>query len=143
MTPRSVRNNNPGNLTIGAHWQGLMPPDAMTPDQVAERVFAVFVNPTMGFRALAKDLLNQRVLHGYQTVKEIMYHYAPPSENDTEAYITAICAALSCKRDDIVPLSQTPILTGWVRAIAMHEGDGRWDWTDDELKAGVAAALGV
>lgn len=50
MTPRGIRNNNPGNLDNTNPWQGLVA-------NPAEPRFATFKDPTWGVRALAVTLI--------------------------------------------------------------------------------------
>ena len=45
MSVRGIRNNNPGNIRIGAPWQGLMARGDMTAIQRSEREFCVFETP--------------------------------------------------------------------------------------------------
>jgi hypothetical protein len=90
MTPRAVRNQNPGNINAGESWEGLMPRAQMTPDQAAETRFAVFESPKWGFRALGIILLNYVRLHGLTTVRQIIGRWAPSIENDTGSYVTAV-----------------------------------------------------
>src|SRR5207248_4673070 len=90
VIPRSVRNNNPGNIgRTHIAWEGLATPDEMTPEQQEETRFAVFSAPEWGFRALARDL-HSKWVRGLDTIRKIITVYAPPSENDTEAYIRAV-----------------------------------------------------
>ena len=42
---RGYRNNNPGNIRVGAPWHGLIPRARMTPVQSAEAEFCVFEAP--------------------------------------------------------------------------------------------------
>ena len=83
--PRGIRNNNPGNLRrTGDRWQGLRPVQD-DPD------FFQFEAPEWGYRALIKTLQNYRCLHGLQSVKEMITRWAPPTENDTAAYVRSVC----------------------------------------------------
>ncbi len=83
--PRGVRNNNPGNIRVTSdRWVGQIPPSQATdPD------FAQFRNYIFGVRAMIK-LLNNYIAAGYNTVAKIINRYAPPSENDTSAYINFV-----------------------------------------------------
>ena len=81
---RGLRNNNPGNLKQTAtNWQGQIKPSADPP-------FAQFSDPVWGARAMI--ILVKRTYRGYglNTIRAIITRYAPPSENDTEAYISAV-----------------------------------------------------
>ncbi len=83
--PRGIRNNNPGNLKkTDTKWQGLA--DTQTDDK-----FFVFSTPIYGIRALARTLISYQVKHGLRTIRQIIGRWAPTSENDTVAYIKAVC----------------------------------------------------
>lgn len=74
--------NNPLNIRSGkSKWMG----------QTGElRGFCIFQSDAWGYRAALYLLMRYR-MKGWDTVREIISHWAPPSENDTEGYIT-ICA---------------------------------------------------
>jgi len=147
---RSVRNNNPGNIDRGEiHWQGLMPADKMTPEQKIEPRFEVFENPAWGFRALCV------VLHTYwqhdhcRTIKDIVSRWAPPGENNTQAYIDDVSAKTRIDQMVQLDLNDAGTLTSLARAIASHEAAGSlpyaqsfypW-WKDADLEWGAHAAL--
>lgn len=78
--PRGIRNNNPGNIKKNdVEWDGL---SAIQTDNT----FFQFNDPIYGIRALTKILLTYRHKHNLKNVWAIINRYAPPSENDTEAY---------------------------------------------------------
>jgi hypothetical protein len=60
--------------------------------------FLAFMNPEQGFNAL------KAVLKGYRntTIKDMIYRYAPPVENNTDDYINNICESLKCKPNTLV-----------------------------------------
>ena len=85
MLPRGIRNNNP--LTIRRskdQWKGLA--DAQT-----DRAFCQFKSLEYGWRA-AFYLLTRTYYHKYRlyTIRTIIRRWAPPSENNTEAYIANV-----------------------------------------------------
>jgi hypothetical protein len=91
---RGIRNNNPGNIVRGQQWKGLALPEEMTPTQLAETVFDVFRTAKWGIRALARVLENYQQQHGLMTVAAMISRFAPPYENDTAAYISAVAEAM-------------------------------------------------
>ena len=94
--PRGLRNNNPGNLRrTGDRWQGLAA-------RQEDAEFFQFERMAYGYRALIKTLQNYRRIHGLQTLAEMIARWAPGHENDTAAYIRAVC------RDLQVPDSYVP-----------------------------------
>lgn len=140
MTPRSVRNNNPGNLNSGPHWQGLMPRAKMTSEQAAEERFAVFENPKMGFRALGIVLLNYGHLYGLRTINQIFDRYAPPVENNTAGYKQRVSKETGVGIDETLNLRTHSNLVSIMKAIATIEGGG-WFFSDTDLSDGAALAL--
>lgn len=140
MLPRAVRNNNPGNLdkagTHTNHWQGLMPEDKMTPDQKMEPRFAVFESPAWGFRALIEVLKTYYEVHGLRTIDQIISRWAPPTENDTDAYAQDVAARTRWSR--VEPLPYPACLGPLAKAITMHES-GSWEpyWHDADLASGL------
>ena len=53
-----------------------------------------------GIRALVKILLTYRFHHKRFTVESIIERWAPPSENDTDAYIAFVCRKLGVNPTD-------------------------------------------
>jgi len=82
--PRGIRNNNPGNIRkSGDAWQGLA-------DIQPDTEFFSFADPVYGIRALAKILRNYRDRYGLNTVQGIINRWAPPVENNTDAYVRMV-----------------------------------------------------
>ena len=85
MTPRGIRNNNPGNLRrSNDNWQGLA-------SEQTDPQFFQFTAPEWGYRALIKTLQTYRRKHGLQTIAELISRWAPANENNTSAYIRSVC----------------------------------------------------
>ncbi|NIR61887.1 MAG: structural protein [Gammaproteobacteria bacterium] len=117
--PRGIRNNNPGNIRTegtpngvnGADpWRGLQGHD--------EAGYGIFEGPGYGIRAMGKLLDTYRDRYGLETVEEIIGRWAPPVENDTEAYIRHVAQRLDVPRDHPLTDAQRPAL---VEAIIAHE----------------------
>lgn len=86
--PRGLRNANPGNLRRTAdRWQGLA-------TKQTDPEFFQFTTMAYGYRALIKTLQNYRRIHGLRTMKEMIARWAPQHENDTAAYVKAVCQDL-------------------------------------------------
>lgn len=88
--PRSIRNNNPGNLRLTAiNWKGKVPKDSNT-----DKSFEQFTSPVWGFRAMAMDIIND-VKKGKNTPLELIKEYAPASDgNNTLSYATKVAASI-------------------------------------------------
>ena len=126
--PIGFRNNNPGNLRPGDNWQGMTGTNGG---------FIVFSDMSFGIRALGTDL-RTKINNGYDTISKIIYRYAPPSENDTGAYIESVS-------DDtgIPPLTKLEAdyttLHRLARAIINHENGNNYSalLTDADIKEGL------
>lgn len=84
-TPRGLKNNNPLNIRRNnTKWQGLA-------KEQTDKAFFVFEAPEWGYRAALRTLQNYQRVHGLTTIREWVTRWAPPCENDTEAYINFVC----------------------------------------------------
>ncbi|MDS0272017.1 hypothetical protein NLX98_07780 [Klebsiella quasipneumoniae] len=133
--PRGVRNNNPGNLEASSSnpWIGQTGSDGR---------FAKFETPEHGIRALGRNLISYQ-RQGIDTVGEIINRWAPPSDNnDTAAYIKAVCAQLGVTANQPLDASYPDTLQALCAAIIKHE-NGTQPYSPDQLSTGVSAALGL
>lgn len=113
LTPRGIRNNNPGNIRHSASkWQGMAA-------QQTDPAFVQFIAPEYGIRALAKLLSNYYTRDGLNTVRKIISKYAPSNENDTEAYAQAVAGALGVTPDTVIIVPRH--INALVEAIIQHE----------------------
>ena len=95
--PRGIRNKNPGNIKLGTDWDGLAA-------EQTDPTFCIFDEAVMGIRALMRILLTYRFTHNKKNIDSIIRRWAPPSENDTEAYIKFVA-----KRMEIEPMAMIDI----------------------------------
>lgn len=131
------RNNNPGNIRPGSNWQGM----TGTATCGLSGSFVVFSDPVYGIRAIAKDLLT-KYGRGLDTIRKIITVYAPPSENDTEAYIQSVSASVGIYPDSLLNLHDSTTLIHFVYAIIRHE-NGRVIYSPAQVAEGVSMALRV
>jgi hypothetical protein len=82
--------------------------------------FVIFVDDTWGLRALALDLTNKISKDGLDTITSLITVYAPPSENDTASYISAVASDTGIDATDQLGTDQDTI-TSLMRAIINHE----------------------
>lgn len=132
---RGIRNNNPGNLEFSNSnpWQGQAGSDGR---------FAKFETPEHGIRALGRNLLSYQ-RQGIDTVSDIINRWAPPEDNnDTGAYIQAVCAQLGVGPDQQINASDPQTLNALCAAIIKHE-NGNQPYSSDQISIGVNAALGI
>ena len=86
--PRGLRNNNVGNIIkTKLDWLGKVPHAYNT-----DKRFEQFIELKYGIRALFRDILND-VKKGQNTIYKLISSYAPPSENNTIAYISSVSKA--------------------------------------------------
>lgn len=130
MTPRGLRNNNPGNIRVGDNWQGLTGED--------NAGFCTFAEPEFGIRALAKVLMSYQTKHGLRTLRGMISRWAPENENDTDAYIDSVCKQCCASPDNPYTLTPSRMLS-LVTAIIKHE-NGQQPYAPDVLQAGVDGA---
>ena len=84
--PRGQRNNNPGNIKINANnpWQGKVPIGQNT-----DGTFEQFVSYKFGIRAMLV-LLRNYLSQGHNTLQKIIFKYAPPSVDPSQAYLNFV-----------------------------------------------------
>ena len=138
MSDRAFRNNNPGNIRIGQPWQGLMPRSQMNPAQAAEDDFCVFMTAMWGFRAMA-EIFHTYARRGKTTIRLMISAWAPPSENNTDAYVSAVAQACGLSPDAEFDFSNSQSMADLCHAVSVHECGG-WLFKEDDLLHGVLAA---
>lgn len=117
--PRGVRSNNPGNIDRDdTKWQG------MADDQSSDPRFIVFKTPEWGIRAIARILLTYQSEEHLNTIRKIISRWAPPSENNTAAYIAAVAADCGVSADDAIDVDSVGVMLPLVKAIIAHEDAG-------------------
>ena len=87
--PRGLRNNNPLNIRHSAsRWQGVRV-------EQTDKAFVQFTSMKMGYRAAWRILETYykhfEAQHKPFTPRNIIYRWAPPNENDSEAYLRRVC----------------------------------------------------
>lgn len=138
---RGIRNNNPGNIDRNPanKWQGRMRPEQMTPDQRAEKRFEVFATPQWGIRAMCVLLISYFDRHGCDTVRKVISRWAPPKENDTDAYVNAVAKAVGVPPDEWINVHEYRRLHPLVVAIIRHE-NGVQPYNPDVIEEGLRLA---
>lgn len=93
---KPIRTKNPFSLIQKNpdQWQGLEGYD--------KKGFLSFTTVLFGVRAGFINLFNRYYLRGLNTIEEIFPVYAPPFENDTEAYIRQVAKLTGFKPDQIL-----------------------------------------
>jgi hypothetical protein len=131
--PRGIRNNNPGNLVKTAiKWQG-----KISQNENPDTRFEQFINIPFGIRAMALDITND-IKKGKNTLRTLINEYAPPSENDTTAYINSVSKQTGIAAD--AKINATPeILAALIAAkIRIENGTQSSLYIDaNDIKAGI------
>ena len=134
MPPRGIRNNNPGNIRHGEKWLGLA-------DEQPDRDFCTFKSAVLGIRAMARILHNYQRLHGLATVAGMIARWAPPSENDTDAYVRHVAGEMGVEPDQAVDLAaDIPAFRRMVAGMIHHE-NGIQPYSDGTITTGINLAL--
>lgn len=107
MEPRGIRNNNPFNIRKGNNWKGERPVQT-------DKAFEEFESMAYGIRAGLKLIRNKVSGFGgkrprLNTIRKLIYSWAPPSENQSEKYLEIVCrhvgkASFTIIRDDDMDL---------------------------------------
>lgn len=113
---RGIRNNNPGNIRWGDEWKGLVPEAQRT-----DKSFCQFKAPEFGIRAMIIILRNYQSKYGLKTINGIIKRWAPPNENDTQAYIRSVAQATGTDADKPIDLTDSRKLFPLLQAIIKHE----------------------
>jgi hypothetical protein len=120
-TPRGIKNNNPGNIRKSdIRWQGKV--------VGTDPAFESFSSPEYGIRAMGR-ILRSYQRDGFDTVAEMIDRWAPPVENNTNAYVNAVAQAIGLAPHDKVDLADRDRLTRLLKAIVHHE-NGQQPYTD-------------
>lgn len=134
--PLGLRINNPGNIRPSSRykWKG-----EVGVYESKKGPFVRFDNYESGIRALARDLMTKQRKHGLRTIRGIISRYAPPSENDTEAYISSVVRQTKFGADEKLDVEKPATAVRMIKAIIRHE-QGRQPFSTETILQGVNAA---
>lgn len=95
MTSRGLKNNNPLNIRKNK--------DAFTGEkpQCTDPAFKQFISMAYGYRA-AFVILGTYLERGQNTIEKIVKAWAPPSENNTEAYTRNVSIRSGVERNKLL-----------------------------------------
>jgi hypothetical protein len=74
---------------------------------------------------------------GIQTLQDAIDRWAPPNENNSQAYVNDVCERCSISPDLIISLET--IMPQLVQAIIFHE-NGECIYTDSQIRQGISLA---
>lgn len=125
MGTAAWRNNNPGNLRGAGTFISKMPGYIGEADAGQSGWFSVFKTKEDGAKAREALLFSgqSKIYTPETTIREAMNRYAPPSENNTDAYVRLVAEAIG-----VPDTTKIKDLTGgqksaWLDAITKHEGN--------------------
>jgi len=112
---RGLRNLNPGNIRRSAvRYKGERATSS-------DAEFRQFESIEAGYRAMFVLLHTYAVKHHLTTLRQIISRYAPPSENDTSAYLRRVVAATGLSPDEPLDTLDRDTMVGVVRAMSEVE----------------------
>lgn len=130
---RGLRNNNPGNIRKGKDkWQGLA-------KEQPDKEFLTFQGPEWGIRAMARLLIRYQDQHDQKTISAIIKRWAPETENNTKAYISAVAKQTGFAPYMPLDMHTHAHLAPLVKAIIRHE-NGAQPYDDATINYGLALA---
>lgn len=131
--PLGVRNNNPLNIRdTDTPWTGVT--------GNAEG-FETFARPVDGMRAAFLNM-GTRILRSDGTLAGVVSAWAPPSENDTDAYIQRMSELTGIAPDEKLDIKDKASIVKLGKAMANHENGGDF-YTDDMFTKAYDLAYGA
>jgi hypothetical protein len=112
--PLGIRNSNPGNLRQSSvAWVGKLPAD--------KSGFERFSSLDLGIRASVSNMLTAIKKHQANTVRKLVFRWAPPSENDSTAYVNAVAKKAIIHADTKINTEDADSLARIALAMFEHE----------------------
>jgi hypothetical protein len=136
MLPRGIRNNNPLNIRLDPEnrWQGKVPPK-----HNSDGAFEQFQDPIMGLRAAAVLLIAHYDRQHLDTIRKLVQVWAPPNENDTQAYARCVAEESGFGIDEPLDLHDYRCLRPILVAMIKVE-NGRQPYSDAQIDAALVRA---
>lgn len=117
--PRGIRNNNPGNLKMTTPQQGWL--GSIDRGENTDGVFEQFVFYGYGLRAMLKLMRNKMTRNGDNSIRKLIYSWAPPGENSTENYIAAVENVTGIPQNQVIDVNDKDRLFAIAQAIESQE----------------------
>ena len=115
LLPRGLRNNNPLNIIRSAtKWQGMS-------ETQTDKHFVQFKTLAYGYRAAFLLIRTYMRKYGLLSIEQIIRRWAPPSENNTAAYIRTVSEMSGIKRDAMLHWQNEAEMIALVQAMAYVE----------------------
>lgn len=142
---RGYLNNNPGNMDRSEPpWNGEIRnvEECQNDVQRAELThgrFCVFKTAVYGIRAMTKNLLAYHDRLGCRSVQDYINRWAPPNENNTDAYVASVARRLGVTPTDEVNIRNPEVMALLIDAIIRVECAGM-PYTGNEIADGMHLA---
>lgn len=132
---RGLRNNNPGNIRrTSDRWQGLA-------SVQSDDAFFTFTDMRYGVRAALIIFRNYVSRYGLRTIGDLVNRWAPPSENDTQAYIASVASRVGIDAAAPINLQDGDTAYEFLRGIFRHENGIYADLIPESvIREGIALA---
>lgn len=114
---RGQRNHNPLNIkrSPGTKWLGQCP-------QQRDRVFVQFEADLFGLRAAFRIMRSYLTLHNLQTLRQVIYRWAPPEDgNCPDSYVNIVAMHSGVRPDAYLCWGDRDKLVAIVKAMAWVE----------------------
>ena len=112
---RGLRNLNPGNIRLGSFlYRGERA-------RSSDSAFRQFEAIEWGYRAMFVLLHTYAVKHRCRSLRDFIARYAPPSENNTEAYLRRVVVATHIEPDEVISTTDGATMTAVVAAMSEVE----------------------
>ena len=116
--PRGIRNNNPLNMEYHKrnNWHGQLPYN-----KIIEPRFCRFSHMMWGYRAAACLLKKYINVYRLKTIEEIINLWAPPGENQTNAYVDRVCEISHLSRNQVIDFNDQIAMLSLIGAMTVVE----------------------
>ncbi len=135
--PRGTSNNNPGNIRHSSDtWRGMRL-------EQSDDNFVQFDTPHFGIRAATRNFQTSFSKHGNDTVRELITRWAPPVENDTEAYIAFVTDSMGVSDDEPLAITNPATMRKLLDSVFQFEGTVAGTYGDDIFNNAIRDGLGL
>lgn len=115
MIPRGLRNNNPCNIRQSrTTYKGEIRPSH-------DSAFKQFQTIAYGYRAAFVLLHYYYSRLGLKTLRQMLNRWAPPTENNTDAYVHHVSSAAGCLPDEEIDITDRELMVKIVSAMSRVE----------------------
>lgn len=120
ILPRGLRNNNPLNIRhSSSNWQGKAASQT-------DKSFVTFTSRVFGYRAAMCIIRTYMTRYNKTCVDAIVKKWAPPIENNTNAYIEQVCKMSGLPRYANIWFSKKEDIVALVKAMAIVENGSKY-----------------